>query len=152
MTYNVVFTPAATTNGATPGICIYDWYMRFIWDEAKPLSNLRDHEIDFVYEEQVPVRPRRLTTPKTSRSWTIATQLAQAVQSSQSRVAKMEAGDLTVLLDLQARSLLGLGNSNHDLDVAARAGACERGLTVPSDGSLSSDGLSSVADTEDLFD
>jgi hypothetical protein len=64
----------------------------------------------------------------------------------------MEAGDLTVLLDLQARSFLGLGISNRDLDDAARAGACERGLTVHGDGNLSSIGLSSVADTEDLFD
>jgi len=27
--------------------------MRFVWDEAKPLSNLRDHEIAFVDAEQV---------------------------------------------------------------------------------------------------
>jgi ribosome-binding protein aMBF1 (putative translation factor) len=43
------------------------------------------------------------------------TQLAKAVQSSQSRVAKMEAGDPTVSLDLLVRSLLALGASNHDL-------------------------------------
>ena len=44
------------------------------------------------------------------------TQLAKAVQSSQSRVAKMEAGDPTVSLDLLVRSLLALGASNRDLD------------------------------------
>ena len=27
--------------------------MRFVWDEVKRLSNLRDHEIDFVDAEQV---------------------------------------------------------------------------------------------------
>lgn len=43
------------------------------------------------------------------------TQLAKAVQSSQSRVAKMEAGDPTVSLDLLLRSLLALGASNRDL-------------------------------------
>ena len=43
------------------------------------------------------------------------TQLAKAVQSSQSRVAKMEAGDPTVSLDLLVRSLLALGASNRDL-------------------------------------
>jgi ribosome-binding protein aMBF1 (putative translation factor) len=43
------------------------------------------------------------------------TQLARAVQSSQSRVAKMEAGDPTVSLDLLVRSLLALGASNRDL-------------------------------------
>jgi hypothetical protein len=64
----------------------------------------------------------------------------------------MEAGDPTVLLDLQVRARLGLGISNRDLGVAARASACDRGLAVRSDGALSPIGLSSVADTEDLFD
>ena len=43
------------------------------------------------------------------------TQLAKAIQSSQSRVAKMEAGDPTVSLDLLVRSLLALGASNSEL-------------------------------------
>jgi DNA-binding XRE family transcriptional regulator len=38
-------------------------------------------------------------------------QLAQLLKSSQSRVAKMEAGDPTVSLDLLVRSLLALGAS-----------------------------------------
>ena len=42
-------------------------------------------------------------------------QLAKAIQSSQSRVAKMEAGDPTVSLDLLVRSLLVLGASNGEL-------------------------------------
>ena len=37
------------------------------------------------------------------------TQLAQLIQSSQSRIAKMEAGDASVSLDLLVRSLLALG-------------------------------------------
>jgi predicted XRE-type DNA-binding protein len=43
------------------------------------------------------------------------TQLAKAMRSSQSRVAKMEAGDPTVSLDLLVQSLLALGASNRDL-------------------------------------
>jgi len=42
-------------------------------------------------------------------------QLAQSIKSSQSRVAKMEAGDPTVSLDLLVRSLLALGASNREL-------------------------------------
>jgi DNA-binding XRE family transcriptional regulator len=42
-------------------------------------------------------------------------ELAKAVNSSQSRVAKMEAGDPTVSLDLLVRSLIALGASNRDL-------------------------------------
>ena len=41
--------------------------------------------------------------------------LAKAVRSSQSRVAKMEAGDPTVTLDLLIRSLLALGASRSEL-------------------------------------
>ena len=41
--------------------------------------------------------------------------LATAVQSSQSRVAKMESGDPTVSIDLLMRSLIALGASRRDL-------------------------------------
>ena len=41
--------------------------------------------------------------------------LAKAVQSSQSRIAKMEAGDPTVSLDLLVKSLLALGASAREL-------------------------------------
>jgi DNA-binding XRE family transcriptional regulator len=42
-------------------------------------------------------------------------QLAEAIQSSQSRVAKMEAGDPTVSIDLLMKSLLKLGDSKREL-------------------------------------
>ena len=42
-------------------------------------------------------------------------ELAQALKSSQSRVAKMEAGDPTVSLDLLVRSLLSMGTSSREL-------------------------------------
>ena len=43
------------------------------------------------------------------------TEFAKIVRSSQSRVAKMETGDLSVSLDLLIRSLLALGTSRRDL-------------------------------------
>ena len=42
-------------------------------------------------------------------------QLAKLIKSSQSRVAKMEAGDPEVSLDLLIKSLLALGASKKDL-------------------------------------
>ena len=45
---------------------------------------------------------------RTSKNMTQA-ELASMLKSSQSRVAKMEAGDPTVSLDLLVRSLLSLG-------------------------------------------
>ena len=43
------------------------------------------------------------------------TELAKAVRSSQSRVAKMETGDPSVSLDLLIRTLLALGASRREL-------------------------------------
>lgn len=51
--------------------------------------------------------------------------LAKLVSSSQSRVAKMEAGDSSVSIDLLIRSLLALGTSNSELGrmIGTRSGA-----------------------------
>ena len=43
------------------------------------------------------------------------TQLAKLINSSQSRVAKMEAGDPTVTIDLLIKSLLAMGASIKDV-------------------------------------
>ena len=42
-------------------------------------------------------------------------ELARLLRSSQSRVAKMEAGDPSVSLDLLVRALMSLGASNKDI-------------------------------------
>ena len=47
-------------------------------------------------------------------------EIAKRLKSSQSRVAKMEAGDSSVSLDLMIRSLLALGASRKDLAKAIR--------------------------------
>ena len=49
-------------------------------------------------------------------------QFARKVGSSQSRVAKMEAADPTVSLDLLVRSLLSLGATQADIATAIRKG------------------------------
>ena len=46
-------------------------------------------------------------------------ELARRIKSSQSRVAKMEAGDASISLDLLIRSLFALGASNRDLAEAS---------------------------------
>ena len=48
------------------------------------------------------------------RKWT-QTHLADLISSSQSRVAKIEAGDPSVSLDLVFKSLFALGNSPKDV-------------------------------------
>ena len=55
------------------------------------------------------VKKRRLTTRLTQQ------QLARRPASSQSRVAKMEAGDVSVSIDLLVRSLFAMGSTRRDL-------------------------------------
>jgi DNA-binding XRE family transcriptional regulator len=50
-------------------------------------------------------------------------ELAKMVHSSQSRIAKMEAGDPSVSIDLIMKSLLALGASPKDVAKAISAGA-----------------------------
>ena len=66
------------------------------------------------------------------REWRVRRQLTQGnlarlVKSSQSRVAKMEAGDPSVSLDLLIRTLLALGASSREI---ARIIAPSRGTTA----------------------
>ncbi len=57
---------------------------------------------------------RGLREKRTKRKLTQA-QLARLVHSSQSRVAKMEAGDPTVSIDLLVRSFLAMGATQKEL-------------------------------------
>ena len=58
---------------------------------------------------------------RTEKAWTQA-QVARRLGSSQSRVAKMEAADASVSVDLLVRSLLSLGASRTEVgNVIARA-------------------------------
>lgn len=51
--------------------------------------------------------------------------MAKLIGSSQSRVAKMEAGDLSVSIDLQVKSLIALGATRGDLATALIADEVE---------------------------
>ncbi|MEX2495998.1 MAG: helix-turn-helix transcriptional regulator [Woeseia sp.] len=65
---------------------------------------------------RTPTSPGQSSTRRrnTRRRLTQA-ELARAIRSSQSRVAKMEAGDPTVSIDLLVKSLLALGVSKKEL-------------------------------------
>lgn len=52
---------------------------------------------------------------KRARTKLTQAEFAKAIESSQSRVAKMEAGDPTVSIDLLVKSLLALGVSKKEL-------------------------------------
>lgn len=79
---------------------------------ARECLDLNDQE-----QDNVDLRQKLADVLKRQRISRNLTQgdLARAVSSSQSRVAKMEAGDASVSLDLLVRSLLAMGVSNSDL-------------------------------------
>lgn len=76
---------------------------------AKDFLGLTDQEAAYI-ELRVKLA-QGLKAKRNSRGLS-QTELAKVVRSSRSRVAKMEAGDPTVSLDLLVRSLLALGASN----------------------------------------
>jgi ribosome-binding protein aMBF1 (putative translation factor) len=86
-------------------------------EEFLRLSNEEAAYIDLKARLAVSLRERRRR-----RSLTQA-DLAKRLRSSQSRIAKMEAGDPSVSLDLLVRSLLILGTSRRELSriISARS-------------------------------
>ena len=79
-------------------------------------------------EVYVEIRLRLAEGPKARRAKRGLTQhdVAKAVHSSQSRIAKMEAGDPTVTLDLLIKTLLALGASERDLARIISSGSARR--------------------------
>ena len=80
--------------------------------DAKDFLELTPGEAEFV--EIKLALARRLRQFREEKKWTQA-ELAKLVGSSQSRVAKMEAADPTVSVDLLVRSLLAAGANRREL-------------------------------------
>lgn len=80
--------------------------------DARDFLDLTSSEAQFV--EIKLALARKLREIREEHSWTQA-ELAKKVGSSQSRVAKMEAGDPTVSVDLLVKSLLAAGADRHEL-------------------------------------
>lgn len=71
-------------------------------------------------DDEVALIDLKLALGRAVRTRRVRKRLSQAevatrIRSSQSRVAKMEAGDVTVSIDLLVRTLLALGASRRDL-------------------------------------
>ena len=87
--------------------------------DAGDFLELTDEERAFIETKlalAVAVRDRR------KRRGLSQTDLARRLSSSQSRVAKMEAADPSVSLDLLVRSLLSLGATQADIAIVFRKG------------------------------
>jgi DNA-binding XRE family transcriptional regulator len=80
--------------------------------DTREFLDLTPEEAEFV--EIKLALSRRLRLLREEQNWTQA-EFARRVGSSQSRVAKMEAGDPTVSIDLLVRSLLAAGANRREL-------------------------------------
>jgi predicted XRE-type DNA-binding protein len=79
---------------------------------AQEFLGLTEEEAAFV---ELKLALARSLRRKRERKRLTQTELAELIESSQSRVAKMEAGDRTVSLDLLVRSLLAMGTTRREL-------------------------------------
>jgi DNA-binding XRE family transcriptional regulator len=80
--------------------------------DAQDFLGLTDEEAAYI---ELKLALSRKLRQRRARKKLTQMQLARMIKSSQSRVAKMEAGDPTVSLDLLIRSLLVLGTSRTEL-------------------------------------
>lgn len=79
---------------------------------AKEFLGLSDQEAEYI---ELKLKLAESLREKRRQRRMGQTDLAKLVRSSQSRVAKMEAADRSVSIDLIIRSLLALGTSNPEL-------------------------------------
>lgn len=75
----------------------------------KEFLDLTDEEVQYI---EVKYRLSKLLQERRRAKKITQVQLARIIKSSQSRVAKMEAGDTSVSIDLIVRSLFALGASS----------------------------------------
>ncbi|MCB0230686.1 MAG: helix-turn-helix transcriptional regulator [Anaerolineae bacterium] len=86
--------------------------------DTKEFLSLTDEEMEYIEikialsQKVQEIRKRRRLTQK---------ETADLIGSSQSRIAKMEAGDPSVSIDLQVKSLLALGVSRSELGEIIKA-------------------------------
>jgi len=86
---------------------------------AKEFLGLSDEEAAYV---ELRVRLAESLRDRRKRKKLTQAEVAKLIESSQSRVAKMEGGDPSVSLDLLVRSLFALGASSRDLARTISAG------------------------------
>ncbi len=79
---------------------------------AKDFIGLTDAESEYI---DIKISFGRCVRELRAKSKITQIELAKLVESSQSRIAKLEAGDPSVSLDLQIKTLLALGASRIDL-------------------------------------
>lgn len=87
--------------------------------DAKEFLNLSDEEMEYI---EIKSALRQTVRELRNQRKLTQEEAAKLIDSSQSRVAKIEAGDPTVSIDLQIKSLIALGASRDELARAIKSG------------------------------
>ena len=85
---------------------------------AREFLGLSDEELEYI---EIKIALSQLVKEQRKRRGLTQQRAARLIRSSQSRVAKMEAGDPSVSIDLYVKSFIALGGSREELSEAIKA-------------------------------
>jgi len=85
---------------------------------AREFLELSEEELHYI---EIKIALSQLVKEQRKRRRLTQERAAQLIGSSQSRVAKMEAGDPSVSIDLYVKSIIALGGSREELSEAIKA-------------------------------
>ncbi len=85
---------------------------------AREFLELSEEELEYI---EIKIALSQLVKEQRKRRRFTQERAAQLIGSSQSRVAKMEAGDPSVSIDLYVKSIIALGGSREELSEAIKA-------------------------------
>lgn len=89
---------------------------------AREFLDLSEEELEYI---EIKIALSRLVKEQRKRRRLTQERAAQLIGSSQSLVAKMEAGDPSVSIDLYIKSIIALGGSREELGEAIKAEVLE---------------------------
>jgi len=85
---------------------------------AREFLELTDEELEYI---EIKIALSQFVKEQRKRRRLTQERAARLIGSSQSRVAKMEAGDPSVSIDLYVKSIIALGGSREELSEAIKA-------------------------------
>ena len=86
--------------------------------DAREFLELTDEEFEYI---EIKIALSRFVKEQRKRRRLTQERAARLIGSSQSRVAKMEAGDPSVSIDLYVKSIIALGGSREELSEVIKA-------------------------------
>jgi len=92
-------------------------------EDTGDFLGLSDEELEYI---EIKIALSRKVRERRKRRGLTQQEMAKLIGSSQSRVAKIEAGDPSVSIDLQVKSLIALGATRAEVAAAIKSGEFSR--------------------------